>query len=99
MRRRKNGTLAPLFINTKSTIPIDKWLTSECYPTKGFTVRKGWHCTFKPHAPHLVKEPRGGSERVWVKVEVENYTTFDRPESQGGSWILADKMRVVEIIG
>jgi hypothetical protein len=93
MRLRKNGTLGSLFIRRRDVIPIGKWLTAEEYPTKGFAVRKGWHCTFTQNAPHLSMK-----DRVWVKVEVEDYTTYDRPESQGGQWILANKMKVLEII-
>ena len=90
VRKRKNGTLAPLFINARMTLPIGVPLKSECHPTNGFAVRQGWHCTAKPVAPHL--SPKG---RVWVEVEIEDYTEFRRPESQGGLWFLADRMTVV----
>lgn len=36
-----------------------------------------------------------GEQRVWVECEVEDWTSYDRPESQGGSWILAQKMKIV----
>ena len=35
---------------------------------------------------------------VWVKCEVEDYETYARPESQGGTWVLAKKMKVIEIM-
>ncbi len=44
----------------------------------------------KKIAPHLSE--RG---RVWVEVEVDDYELYDRPESQGGTWVLAQKMKVV----
>lgn len=91
-RLRKNGTLGPLFINVRMVVPIGEWLTAECYPTNGFAVRTGWHCTLTKYTPHL--SIRG---RVWVQVEVEDFTMYDRPESQGGAWILANKMKVVKI--
>ena len=90
---RKNGTLGSLFITRKNIIPMNKWLNATFNPTKGFAERMGWHCTFTPHAPHLSTKGR-----VWVEVEVEDYRTYDRPESQGGQWILANRMKVLEVI-
>ena len=93
MRKRKNGTLGSLFINKKAVIPIGEWLEAHDYPTKGYMRRFGWHCTFQPIAPHL--SPKN---RVWVKCEVEDYETYARPESQGGTWVLAKKMKVIEVM-
>ncbi len=56
VRKMKDGSLSPLFINKKSRLPIGVWLTAETYPTKGFAERTGWHCTIKPEAPHLSKK-------------------------------------------
>lgn len=92
MRLRKNGTLGSLFINARFVYPIGEWLTAECFPTKGFAVRQGWHCTFEKNAPHLSTKGR-----AWVEVEVENFTTYNRPESQGGKWILAERMKIIRI--
>lgn len=39
-RKLKDGSLAPLFINKKSRLPIGITLKAETHPTKGFTVRK-----------------------------------------------------------
>lgn len=93
MRLRKNGTLGSLFINKRDVIPIDVWLEAEDHPTKGYAHRSGWHCTFKPVAPHLSLK-----NRVWVEVEVEDFEVFERPISQGGKWILAKQMKVIRII-
>ena len=87
----KDGSLAPLFINKKSRIPIGEWLEAENHPTKGFSVRKGWHCTLTPVAPHLSEKGR-----VWVQVEVEDTELYNRPESQGGMWVLAQRMKVIK---
>ena len=90
-RKMKDGSLSPLFINKKSRIPIGVWLDAEEHPTNGFAVRKGWHCTLKPIAPHLSTK-----DRVWVKVMIEDTKLYDRPESQGGVWVLAQRMKVIE---
>lgn len=37
-----------------------------------------------------------GEQRVWVECEVEDWTSYNRPESQGGSWILAQKMKIIK---
>lgn len=98
IRQRKDGTLAPLFINAKITIPLNKWMQSECFPTNGFAVRKGWHCTLMPSAPHLKEDLASGEHRVWIEVEVNGVEYYNRPKSQGGTWLLADKMKVLKII-
>ena len=98
MRLRKDGTLGSLFIDRKQVIPIGIWLEAECTPTKGFAVRKGFHCCYEMNAPHLKKELSNGEMRVWVKCEVEDYVEYDRPESQGNTWVLANRMKVLEIV-
>lgn len=93
VRKLKDGSLAPLFINKKMRLEFDKWLAAECVPTKGFAVRPGWHVTLKPEAPHLSTK-----ERVWIEVEIKDYYKFQRPESQGGTWLLANQMKVIREI-
>jgi hypothetical protein len=96
IRKLKDGSLSPLFINKKSRIPTGVWLEAEEHPTKGFAFRKGWHCTLKPEAPHLEVGGNGvGKNRVWVEVEVEDTELYNRPESQGGTWVLAQRMKVI----
>lgn len=95
---KKDGKLYPLFINKKEETKMGVWLKSECYPTNGFAVRQGWHCCFNPIAPHLKEDLATGEKRVWVEIEVKNYTTYNRPESQGGSWLLADEIIVNRIL-
>ena len=65
-------------------------MEAELHERKGFAVRKGWHCTLEKNAPHLSEK-----NRIWVEVEVEDYELYDRPESQGGTWVLAQKMKIV----
>lgn len=89
--KRKNGSLDTLFIQKRAILPIGKWLKAEFHPTKGYAPRFGWHCTFYPYAPHLKEK-----NRIWVKCEIKNYRIYNRPESQGGLWILADDMKITK---
>lgn len=93
LRVRKNGSLGPLFINRRQIIPIGKWLTAENHPTKGYAVRPGWHVTEKPVAPHLTE--RG---RKWYHVVITDFVEVVRPESQGGKWFIAKRIKVIEPI-
>lgn len=93
LKQRKDGSLGPLFINAKQRIPIGKWLKAENHPTKGFAVRQGWHCCKKKSAPHLSKKGR-----VWCEVQIQNYKEHKRPESQGGIWYTANKIKIRKII-
>lgn len=93
VRLRKNGTIGSLFINRKATLPFNVWMESEDHPTKGYAHRQGWHCTFTPYAPHLTEK-----DRVWIEVEVRDFAVYDRPESQGGHWILANKMKINRLV-
>jgi hypothetical protein len=90
---RKDGTIGPLFINRKLRIELGKWYEAEDHPTKGYAHRPGWHCTTKKCAPHLSTKGR-----VWAKVKMQDCKKFERPQSQGGTWILAQRMKVVEIL-
>lgn len=92
LRQRKDGSLGPLFINARQRIPVGEWLQAESHPTKGFALRPGWHCTVKPVAPHLSTKGR-----VWCEVTVQKVKSYERPESQGGTWLLAEWMRVDRI--
>ena len=91
VRKLKDGSLAPLFINKTFRFPMGEWLQAEYHKTKGYAHRMGWHCTLKPEAPHLSTEGR-----VWVEVEVEDYRMFERPIHQGGKWVLAMQMKIVK---
>ena len=95
LRELSDGKLYPLYINKTNSTPIGEWMQAECIPTKGFAVRHGWHCCFTPYAPHLKEQLANGERRVWVECEVEDIETYNRPESQGGKWILAQRMKIV----
>lgn len=98
LRMKKDDKLYPLFINKTVSTPIGEWMQAECIPTKGFAVRKGWHCCFKPIAPHLKTVLANGERRIWVECEVEDWESYDRPESQGGAWILAQRMKIIKTL-
>lgn len=97
-RQRKDGTLSPLFINRKQVIEIGVEYFSEDHPTKGFKHRPYWHICDRPIAPHLSMELKTGEKRIWAEVEFEDYTEMPRPPSQGGTWYLANKMTVTELL-
>ena len=93
LRKRKNGTLAPLFINKRLVIKLNEWMQAESHPTKGYSYRPFWHCTQKPEAKHLSTKGR-----VWCKVEIEDFTEMQRPVTQGGKWYLASRIRIIKEI-
>ena len=92
----KNGTITSLFINKTRRLPYNEWMVAENFPTNGFAVRPGWHCTAKPYAPHLKMKLKTGEVRVWKKVLINNFTEVIRPENQGGLWFLANRMMIIE---
>lgn len=91
LKKRRDGSLGPLFINASQHIPIGKWLESEDHPTKGYAHRPGWHACMDLKAPHM---KMGG--RIWCEVELEDYRELKRPESQGTKWFIANRMKVVK---
>jgi len=91
---RKDKSIGSLFINAKARLDIGVWYEAEDIPTKGYAHRPGWHATLKPVAPHLKLETTS-QKREWYEIEVQDYQKFDRPESQGGTWVIANKMKIV----
>lgn len=89
-KKRKNGTIGSIFINKRAILKPGEWLKAEDHKTKGFSHRPGWHCCLQPKAPHL-KE----NGRLWYAVEISDYREFTRPESQGGKWLLADNLKIL----
>jgi hypothetical protein len=92
-RLRKDGSLGPLFINCRQKLYVGEVYDAESHPTKGYTVRPGWHCCHSQSAPHLSEKGR-----VWCKVKIFDYVSHVRPLSQGGVWFTANKMKIIEII-
>lgn len=93
VRQLCDGNITPLFINKKFRLPIGEWLQAENHPTKGFKERPYWHCTSKMVAPHL-----STNNRVWIMVDIEDFTEYNRPLNQGGLWFLAKKMKIIKIM-
>ena len=85
----KSGEITSLFINKSIRLERGTWLEAECHPTKGYKERPFWHCTSEQKAPHLSEKGR-----VWLEVEMEEFTEFERPESQGGKWFLAQRIKI-----
>ena len=93
LRVMANGELASLFINKKVRLPLDEWLDAEAHPTSGFKLRPYWHCLTQPEAPHMTMEGRR-----WYKVEVRDFTFYERPVNQGSTWVLANQMKILEAV-
>jgi hypothetical protein len=92
-RKRKDGSLGPLFINRKQRLVPGEWYHAVPHKTKGYAFRPGWHICSEMKAPHL----RQGGDRVWAKVEFYGTDKIIRPESQGGIWWLGSMMRILEV--
>ncbi len=90
---RKDGSIGPLFINRRLRVPLKEWVQAEPHLTKGYKFRPGWHACPKMEAPHLSKKGR-----VWCRVTLQGVTEEHRPASQGGTWYLAERLRVDEIL-
>ena len=99
VRRRKDGSLGPLFIDKKFVYEPGAWLKASPHPTKGYKNRPGFHCCLKPHAPHIAggvinDSRKSAKDRVWIEVLVGDYEIIERPDNQGGTWVLAQDMLV-----
>jgi len=92
-RQLKDGNITSLFIDKTTRLPFNEWLEAKSHPTKGFKERPYWHCTGKTSAPHLSEK-----DRVWVEVEMKDFTEFKRPLTQGGLWYLANKIKILRKI-
>jgi len=94
LRRRRDGSLGPLFINRSQRLEVGETYQAESHPTKGYAFRPGWHICARKLAPHLSKKGR-----VWARVRFDGYTRHARPASQGGLWYVADTMTIVKLCG
>lgn len=93
LRVRADGTLGPLFIGRHQIIPVGTWLSARPRRTAGFAFRPFWHTAPQPFAPHLSTK-----NRVWCRVAIRQYWRFRRPHIQGGAWLLAKRMKVLEVL-
>jgi len=93
VRKMKNGNITSLFINKSEPLDVGIWLQAKNYPTKGYKIRPYWHCTEKPHVPHLTEK-----NREWWVVEIKDYQEFKRPKYQGSRWFLAKYIKLIERI-
>lgn len=91
LKKRRDGSLGPLFINASQRIPIGTWLESEDHPTKGYAHRPGWHVCLDLVAPHMKM-----SGRVWCEVEIKDFVELKRPECQGTTWLIGKKIKILK---
>ena len=108
VRILKDGNCYPLFIDKTKPFTFGEWMHCEFHPTKGFAPRTiegtetpigGWHCCFEPIAPHIADKLSSGEERVWMECEAKGaMQKYNRPESQGGAWLLAEYIRPIRLI-
>lgn len=111
VRLLKDGNCYPLFIDNKKPFKFGKWMKCEYHPTNGFAPRTikgdpangtacgGWHCCFKPVAPHIADSLKSGEHRVWIECESKGKSIkYNRPESQGGTWVLVEYIKPLRIL-
>lgn len=89
-RVRKDGSIGSLFIDRRARLEPGVWLKARRIPTKGFAVRRGWHALARPEAPHLSMKGRR-----WKSVALMGVTKVERPRSQGGTWYIAERMKIL----
>ena len=70
------GNLHALFIDKYTNMPIKHWMKAGIFPTKGYSLRPGFHIGEIPSAPWLMsangtyKSQRSKNwKRVWAEVE------------------------------
>lgn len=107
VRKAKDGNCYPLFIERDRQFVFGEWLDAHFKPTKGFAPRSingvdadepigGFHACFKPIAPHLKDTLTNGEKRVWIECESDGeFKTYNRPESQGGTWVLVERLKPI----
>jgi hypothetical protein len=89
-RVRKDGSIGSLFINAQQRYELNRWMIALPFRRSGFRFRPGWHALEKPKAPHLSLKGR-----QWFLVELKDFNSEVRPESQGGKWYLSKYLRIV----
>jgi hypothetical protein len=89
-RRRQDGTLGSLFIHKKKKLKTGVWYQAEEHQTKGYKFRPYWHSLPQPCANHL-----SDKGRIWYEIEIEQFKTIERPSSQGGTWYLSARVRIL----
>jgi hypothetical protein len=89
-RKRKDGTLGPLFIGASQRITIGEWMEAEDIPTKGFAHRPGWHAGLVPET-HIQEN----DNRVWCECLIKDYYPFQLNSKQK-EWQIAKWLKVVK---
>lgn len=101
----QTGALHPLFVDKKNPVPVGEMLpardNSALASKANLQERPGWHAAPTPYAPHLMdREGNMRPGRVWAQVSMPKHDSelYDRPESQGGAWLLGGHMRVDRVL-
>tara|TARA_R100001086_G_scaffold185745_1_gene104063 strand:- start:27 stop:329 length:303 start_codon:yes stop_codon:yes gene_type:complete len=89
-RQRKNNSLGSLFINKRQVLQTNTWYQAEAHETKGYKFRPYWHSLPQPKASHLSEK-----NRVWYEIEIDDYQIIERPASQGGTWYLSERVKIL----
>ena len=87
---RKDGSLGSLYMNSRERLLPEVWYTASDNQRNGFAKRVGFHTTKTKHAPHLSLKGR-----VWRRVEIKDFYFVERPKNQGGTWIIAQRMKIL----
>ena len=82
----EQGNLYALFIDKNTIMPVDEWLQAGIFPTKGFSVRPGYHIGEIPSAPWLMSADgtyKSQRRKYWRRVfaEVEYIVEHDYTET------------------
>lgn len=106
--RKRDKSIAPLFIGASSKLVLGEWLQAKNIPTKGYSIRPGWHCLKTPNAPHLSME-----NRYWFEVEIPDtilspsladtqevpvggYYEYPMPNKYGGIWLISGEIKIIK---
>ena len=103
--QKPNGALHPLFVDKQNPVPVGEMMpahdNSHLANKAGLQERPGWHAAPTPYAPHLMdREGNMRPGRVWAQVSMPKHDSelYERPESQGGAWMLGGHMRVDRVL-
>lgn len=91
LRVRKDGSLGSLYFDRRTSLKLGVWLLARRHSRRGLKPRIGWHALLRPRAPHLSTKGRR-----WYRVELENVEVLDRPAAQGGTWLIGQRMRIID---
>lgn len=100
LRIKKDGKLYPLFVDTKTFIPIGVWIKAKCGELKSngnvksklgdLCYRPGYHLSDLPYAPHIGKKGDSGriefmnKDHVWCECEYASDINYQSLVNENG---------------